>query len=211
MTNTIATPSQRPWLNKDGSIKNDEQIKSISKDWSLETWELFLSETIDKEEAYQRELPAFVSDEILDSFPETIWEGKDSDRMDFIAKNLRRICRDHLTPRQQHIVRSIYWEGFSERKIGELLGISRSSVKTMKIRALEKIKKQVLAENLLQGGRQNPEKTLSPRALTRSDRTNSSLSVGPKTNAEKKQAQVQRIFDAEIMKTEFVFKTGGNL
>lgn len=211
MANLNTTQTLRPWLNKNGTIKSDEQIKAISKTWSLETWEQFLSETIDQEESYQRELPAFVSDEILDSFPETIWEGKDSDRMDFIAKNLRRICRDYLTPRQQHIVRSTYWEGLSERKIGDLLGISRSSVKTMKNRALEKIKKQILTEKLLHGGRQDQEKSLSTQALTSSNGTNSSIGVGPISKEKSKQEAVRRIFDAETRKPEFVFKTGGHL
>lgn len=62
MTNEITNQS-RPWLNKNGSIKSDAQIKAISKEWSLETWEQFLSETVDQEEVYQRELPSFVSDE----------------------------------------------------------------------------------------------------------------------------------------------------
>lgn len=121
MTNEITNQS-RPWLNKDGSVKSDDEIKAISQSWSLETWEQFLAATVDQEEAYQRELPIFVSDELLDSFPEAIWDGKDSDRMDSVAKELRRICRDFLTPRQQHVIRSTFWEGMSERKIGELWG-----------------------------------------------------------------------------------------
>lgn len=210
MTNEITNQS-RPWLNKNGSIKSDAQIKAISKEWSLETWEQFLSETVDQEEVYQRELPSFVSDEILDSFPETIWEGKDSDRMDSVAKELRRICRGILTPRQQHVIRSTFWEGLSERKIGELLGISRSSVKTLKARALEKIKKQILKEKILQGGRQERVKASSCRELTKKDRTDFSISRGSKAESKNQQDQARRIFDAETKNSEFVFKTGGDL
>lgn len=210
MTNEI-TNQPCPWLNKDGSVKSDEQIKAVSQNWSLETWEQFLAATVNQEEAYQSELPIFVSDEILDSFPETIWEGKDSDRMDFIAKELRRICRDFLTPRQQHVIRSIFWEGLSERKIGELLGISRSSVKTLKARALEKIKKQILKEKILQGGRQGREKVPSLKALTGKDHTDFPIGRGPKVKTRNAQEQAQRIFDAETKKSKFVFKTGGDL
>ena len=32
----------KPWLNKDGSLKNDEELKKISKSWSQATWEAYL-------------------------------------------------------------------------------------------------------------------------------------------------------------------------
>ncbi len=47
MKKTTNTKSESPWLNSDGTIKNDDEIKSISKGWSSQTWENFLKETVD--------------------------------------------------------------------------------------------------------------------------------------------------------------------
>lgn len=202
----------RLWLKPDGSILPDEQIKTISKDWSAETWEQFLTETVDQS-AYQKESVTFVKESYFDRFSETIWESQDTDQMDEIAKELRRICRDHLTPQQQHIIRSTFWNGFSERKISELLGISRSTVQAQKIRALGKIKQKVITQKLLQGGRQKNLKASSLQRLTKSNLVKKNIServvqdLLTTSNAE----ATEHIYKHEIEKPHFVFKTGGDL
>lgn len=199
----------RPWLSTDGSMLPDEKIKALSKDWSAETWERFLSETVEKESSYQRDLPAFVSPTALDCFSETIWEGSTSEAMDDVAKGLRRICRNHLTPRQQHIVRATFWQSLSERQIADLLGVSRSTVRTQKLRALEKIKAQVEAEDLLSGGRHKGRKSKSTRELTEKSLVNSSIGIGANQDSRINDEQVRSTYEAETKKTNFVFRTGG--
>ncbi len=201
----------RPWLAADGTLLPDETIKAISHNWSAETWELFLTETVEKESSYQRDLPAFVSPAALDSFSETIWEGSTSERMDAVTKGLRRICRDNLTPRQQHIIRATFWQGLSERQIAELLDVSRSTVRTQKLRALEKIKTQVIAENLLGGGRHKERKAMPLPGLTQNTLVNSSIGNGHKQNSCTNEEQVRSVYEAETKKTNFVFRTGGVL
>lgn len=83
-------------------------------------------------------------------------------------------------------------------------------MKTLKARALEKIKKQVLKEKILSGGRQEREKSLSCKALTGKDRTDFPIGRGSKAKPQSAEEQAQRIFDAETKKIEFVFKTGGD-
>lgn len=115
----------RPWLNTDGSMLSDEKIKAISKDWSPETWEQFLKETVEHDDSLEQEDHALVSQAALDCFSESLWEGNDSSKMSQVAKGLRRICRDHLTPRQQQIIRAIFWDSLSEREIANRLGLIR--------------------------------------------------------------------------------------
>lgn len=199
-----ATNSQaRPWTRKDGSMLSDEQLKKVSTNWSAETWEQFLIETVEQESSYQRDMPALVSQTALNSFSETIWEGQDSDQMDQVAKRLRLICRDHLTPQQQQIIRSIYWNGHSERHIGEMLDLSRSSVKTQKQRALNKIKTEVIEQRLLEGGRQNIKKEKSSSTLRKKPIANSS------TNEGQAKETVQEFYPTELNTPQFVFRTGG--
>lgn len=201
MTTTIF--SARPWTHKDGSLLSDEQLKKVSRNWSPETWEQFLTETVEQETSYQRDMPAFVSQAALNSFSETIWEGQDSDRMDQVAKGLRRICRDHLTPQQQQIIRSTYWHGQSERHIGQMLDISRSSVRTQKQRSLEKIKTQIEEQRLLEDGRQVLKKGKSSSTLTKKPIANSSNNEGRNKDT------AQEFYHAELEKPQFTFRTGG--
>lgn len=208
MTQKQITQS-RPWLSAVGTMLPDEKIKALSKDWSAETWEQFLTETVEKESAYQRDLPAFVSPTALDCFSETIWEGSTSEAMDDIAKGLRRICHNHLTPRQQHIVRATFWQDLSERQIADFLGVSRSTVRTQKLRALEKIKAQVEAEELLTSGRHKSRKSKSAQELTEKSLINSSIGIGANQKSHITDEQVRSTYEAETKKTKYVFRTGG--
>lgn len=203
MTTSNQSPAPRHWTNKNGSLLSDEQLKKVSKNWSTETWEAFLTETVEQEASYQRDLPAFGSPTALDNFSETIWEGQDSERMDEVAKGLRLICRDHLTPRQQHIIRSTYWDGLSERQISELLDISRSTIRTQKERSHEKIKSQVLEQKLLEGGRHTSNKSETHQQLRKKTDVISS-------NSERQRKDfAQESFNTEIKKQKFAFRNGG--
>lgn len=199
----------RPWLSKDGSMLSDAEIKVISQNWSAETWEQFLSETVEKESSYQRDLPAFVSPTALDCFSETIWEGNTSDRMDDVAKGLRRICRDSLTPRQQHIVRATFWRGLSERQIADVLDVSRSTVRTQKLRSFEKIKSQVEEEDLLTGGRHKSQKRKPAQELRQTAVVNPSIGIGSNQESRINDDEVRSTYEAETKKPKFVFRTGG--
>lgn len=210
MTDKNINQPARPWLKSNGTIKSDEQIRTLSKNWSLETWEQFLSETVDNEEAYQREEPNYVSEESLDCFTESIWDGADSDRMDFIATELRKICRNSLTPHQQHIIRGFYWNRLSERELAEKFWISRSSVRTQRQRALEKIREQVVALGLLEGGRPKSPKRESLQELTKFHDANLYIGIGAKSKKLLRNELLQSVYDAETEKQKFTFR-GGDL
>jgi hypothetical protein len=205
--------STKPWIKADGSLLSDAEIKAISQNWSAEVWEEFLTATVDKN--HEQHFPILVQDSELESHSTTLWEGTSSDRMDEVAVGLRRICRDHLTPQQQHIIRGTYWENQSERKIAKSLGVVRTTVQSQKARSLVKIKKQVISEKLISGGRQKNQKEQSLPTVTSSADINSYLSNERSAKSAPSSASnnelIQHIYKQEIEKPEFVFMTGGSL
>lgn len=140
MTQTSKNTS-KPWLDQDGNILSDKELREISKNWSAETWEQFLLETVECQASDYREdlIHPRSYDRRLEEMTESVWQCS-TDRSETIGELVRRLCRDHLSPKQQYIVRMIFWDGFTERKIADVMNISRSTVVVQKRRALSKIK-----------------------------------------------------------------------
>ena len=134
--------SDEPWLDKNGKLIADRYLKEISKNWDTETWERFLVVTVEGNKSYQREslISAYAYDCALDEMSQTIWECMDSPEPKDICELTRRLCRDHLTPKQQQVIRLIYWEGLSLSEIARMLMLDRSTVEGHKVAALNKIK-----------------------------------------------------------------------
>lgn len=132
----------RPWLDDNGALHTDVRLREISAKWDADTWEQFLKETVEGSSSYQREelISKHSYNRALDEMTESIWDYGPSTSDQGLCETVKRYCRDHLTPRQQHVVRLTFWEGLSERAIGEHLGVSRSTVMTQKRRALSKLK-----------------------------------------------------------------------
>lgn len=140
MTQTSKNTS-KPWLDQDGNILSDKELREISKNWSTDTWEQFLLETVECQASDYREdlIHPRNYDRRLEEMTESVWQCS-TDRSETIGELVRRLCRDHLSPKQQYIVRMIFWDGFTERKIADVMNISRSTVVVQKRRALSKIK-----------------------------------------------------------------------
>ena len=134
--------ANKPWVDSAGEILSDKELREISKKWNAETWEQFLVDTVEGSESYQREelISPYAYDCALDEMTESIWQCSSSPESEDTCEQVRRICRDHLTPKQQYIVRMIFWDGFSERRVADVMNISRSTVVVQKKRALNKIK-----------------------------------------------------------------------
>jgi len=133
--------SSQPWLTPEGRLYSDEILKQISKSWSLDTWEEFLKETVDKP---LKEIP--VTKQQLDRFDGNVvkefWEKICNPEFDDeISSYVRRVIRDHLTPKQQHLIRLIFWEGYSESRVAECMSLSRNTVPGLKREILSKLKR----------------------------------------------------------------------
>lgn len=134
--------TNKSWLDQAGNILSDKELREISKNWNSETWEQFLVETVEGSNSYLREdlISPYSYNCALEEMNESIWQCSSSPESDDTCELVRRICRDGLTPKQQYIIRMIFWDGFSERKIAEVMNISRSTVVVQKKRGLNKIK-----------------------------------------------------------------------
>ena len=137
---TNCSKTQKPWLDQHGKLYSDGALRTISQHWSTEIWESFLRETVDRplreEPQTPQQLDRFSKEEIckfwLDLQPKDV-----SSNQKFMLGNL---IRRKLTPRQQQVLRLIYWEGMSERAAAKVLGVDRSTVAASKKRSLRKLK-----------------------------------------------------------------------
>lgn len=127
----------QPWLDPNGHLYSDDALREISKNWDAQTWERFLKETV--EHPQQEEL---ITDLLLTDELDGVWLDEVPDNSD-VSEKIRRLIRFHLTPRQQQVIRLIYWESKSERRIAEMLGVSRSTVVGLKRDSLNKLKRLI--------------------------------------------------------------------
>lgn len=131
---------QMPWLDDRGAAIPTEQLKHISKAWNSETWEAYLQFM----ERPRREalIPERQFDEIAEAQTESIFYHFDNTTSD-VDKMLCENLLSELSQREATILRLIYFEGLTERKIAAQQNISNSEVNKIKKRALQKLQDRV--------------------------------------------------------------------
>ena len=132
---SIATHHEKPWLCKSGKPLPDENLRTASQSWDSLTWDRYLrgldsslSESLVPVFTYQKRL------ERQESIFEFAQSCASSELQNKIHTSLSQ-----LTPKQRRIIEMTFWDSMSERDIATRLGISRSTVKTLKKRALLKM------------------------------------------------------------------------
>lgn len=103
----MKTQTAIPWLDQNGKLFSDEKIKSISKDWSAETWEEFLKATVESELS-QNEVITPMYDSLCEEQTEAAW-GSACRLPQTVQKEIHSAVRK-LKERQRKIVRLHYWE-----------------------------------------------------------------------------------------------------
>ena len=156
---------QKPWLDKDGKPKSNEELKRISPSWSEATWESYWKSIESKQ---KEEAPFFWSTGTWEDYLSDLskereeyffenpkdWENFSNEAyvqllmsMDGTEKGLDRLrvlaktCLNQLSQRESEVLKKIFFEKKSEKQIAEDLGVSRGSIKTFKSRGLNKIKR----------------------------------------------------------------------
>ena len=134
----------KPWLNKDGSLKNDEELKKISKSWSQATWEAYLDSLETKQQESLLDEPGDIEnlseEEYKDFWMLVDKEEEEKERL----KELVRASLDELTHKERKVIRKMFWEDKSERTIANEMRIPHSNVSKLKSKAFKKIKKFIL-------------------------------------------------------------------
>lgn len=137
------TTTNKPWLNDDGSHKSDEEIKQDCSRWGPTVWEEYL-QTLEPEEE------EFLFDEAIECENYSIEEHTDyfqdlfSNREFPVLKNRLIGFLRELTPKQQKVIKLIYWEDKKLREVAEIMNCGTSAVFDLKDRALKKLGKHFL-------------------------------------------------------------------
>ena len=115
----------KPWLNKDGSLKGDEELKKISKSWSQATWEAYLDSLETKQQESLLDEPGDIENLSEEEYKD-FWMLVDKEEEE--KERLNRLVRaslDELTHKERKVIRKMFWEDKSERTIASEMGISQ--------------------------------------------------------------------------------------
>lgn len=156
--------NKKNWLNDDGTQKEDKDLQSICKEWSLSDWEAFLkkNESSMKEENldYYNQEEMMTNEDYESSFLQTI-EVK---HYPAFIKRIRKIVNS-LTPRQRQIIVMLFWQGLSKEEVSKSLGISTSTIRVLIKRAFDRMKTQICKQKKIHKSNNHNElnHTLSPK------------------------------------------------
>jgi len=145
--NIPSAPEQKPWLNPNGKVRGKKEIREISRQWSVETWEEYLRATEKQHEVHVLDDPADV-----DNFSKDYFKMMFSMSEDKTFPRLQRAVLQalkELTPREQDVLHMTFWDRMSTRKIAEKLNISRIATRTYLKRGKQKIR-EIIEKKILQ-------------------------------------------------------------
>ena len=138
----------KPWLNEDGSIKSDAEIRKVNQQWPPGVWEAYLSTL----EVGRRE------EDVLSPAEMDTFSTEESTGMLFSMASRKKYSRlkfalkasiHTLSPRQREVIVSHYWDGKTVAEIAASMGVSEQSVrKTMKT-ALSKLRSCLTNSSLM--------------------------------------------------------------
>jgi hypothetical protein len=132
---------QSPWFDADGNLKSDDAIKAISGTWDADIWERFLNETVTSG-MRESQISNHAFDLVLEGKTETMFSTVEQKAVDpAVITRIHEIRKHKLSDQQRRVVDFIYWAGLSERDVAGEMGLSRSTVVTLKDRSLNKFKK----------------------------------------------------------------------
>ncbi len=128
----------RPWLTYEGVQRSNNQIRSLSPSWSVETWLGYLKSF----ESSRREslLPPDIYEKRREEQSQSIFEQFDHDQ----NRSNQQLCADllsGLSPKSASVLRRTFLEGQTERQIASQLNMTRAAIHRIKARALSRLKK----------------------------------------------------------------------
>lgn len=171
-TEDLCTEVAKPWLDSQGNIQSDSALKEISKSWSADTWEKFLSQTVDVEQSETILSPlAFENLTAID--PSTVWSSDSTSNFpqpfhQAVQKSLRL-----LTSQQLRVIKLVYWKDQSIRDCAKIMGVGRSLVSRQKWNSIRKLKRlsEIHVDTFTIGKREAKFKERNFRSRTREGRT----------------------------------------
>lgn len=138
--------NKRPWLDGEGNHLPDSEIKKLCQEWSAETWDLYLSETVDRScvellstnkeafdlRSHEIQISTLFSDSVFDEYEH--------------FRPFIEVALSGLTGKQYRILKGIYWDKKSESELATELSVTKGTINKQKTRSLKKMKKLIFEE-----------------------------------------------------------------
>lgn len=130
----------KPWLNEDGRVKSEAELKEVCQQWRPSVWEAYLATV----EVRRRKEEAILPPAALDSFSTArhlscAFSGAEEESHPFLKVALNA-CLCELTPRQRSVVIDRYWQGKTITAIAASTGVSKQAVSQTIKTALARIR-----------------------------------------------------------------------
>ncbi|POB14818.1 sigma factor-like helix-turn-helix DNA-binding protein [Halobacteriovorax sp. DA5] len=130
-----------PWLNDDGSFKSDEEIQTLGKNWSAETWDSYLKVNVGDVEAEDHDLVffPFVDTETVNFGAELLKTLRTQDDYENLPEAFE-FALTFLSDREAQVIRMRYLKELSQEEISERLGVGINSIKSFRRKGLKKLR-----------------------------------------------------------------------
>jgi len=139
---------KKEWLDTKGQILEDKYLKLVAQHWGIDIWDKYLFETV---EVPQREMVTR-SQRVYENYADTtdleeliqdVAEGgSEVLGNDAFEKELRKAMSE-LTDNQEHVIYLTFWKNRRNKEIADYIGTTPESVRRLKIRALETLKRKL--------------------------------------------------------------------
>ena len=127
----------KPWLNGDGSVKSDAELRKEGRQWPPSVWEDYLA-TLEVRRKEDIVLPPSVMDKFSSQKHIRALFAMTDDHP--LLKLVLNTCVHKLTPKQRRVIVSRYWHGKSITEIAKEVGISKQAVSKTTHKALTNLK-----------------------------------------------------------------------
>ena len=128
------------WRRDKGSLKSIKELKHDSKIWSLDTWNKYLK-SLEKRHREESLHKAQFTESVLDEdYSDMVFSFSNGNKFTHLASSLNALMRE-LSPRECKVLKMIYWEQLSQRKVAQNLKISRRHLRIILHRGLKKLEK----------------------------------------------------------------------
>ena len=138
----LLSEDHRPWLNEDGSLKSDDEIRKVCHSWPPTVWGRYFKWTNgnvkDKNLAYS---PDMDTDEMAER-PQ-LSELISNESADPELKQALEVALEHLSRRERLIIKKFFLEKQTTKQIAKKLKIVPSTVRVLRKRGVDKLKKLV--------------------------------------------------------------------
>ena len=129
----------KPWLNKDGSLKSDDEIKELGQKWGQETWSNYLDATLGNLRYDRLAFFPNMDTDAVASRPQLVDFMAEREHYSRMKAGLQKAI-ESLSDMEKSLIDDLFWGEKSCAKIAREMKVSPSKVRVWKFRALKKLR-----------------------------------------------------------------------